>query len=95
MKEIHLLIEGRVQHVGFRRFVLRQAEQLDLSGWVRNNDDGSVEVLACGEQKSIVDFIDACRKGPLFAHVFNMDFLPVTEQDKASYNSSVFKVLYD
>ena len=95
MKEIHIRIEGRVQHVGFRRFVLRQAELLNISGWVRNNDDGSVEVLACGEQRNIVDFIEACRKGPLFAHVFNMDFLPITDQDRALCDPSAFKVLFD
>lgn len=95
MNEIHLLIEGRVQHVGFRRFVLRHAELFNLSGWVRNNEDGSVEVLAIGDAKSISDFTDACRKGPLFSHVFNVQFLPVTEQDRALHDPTFFKVLYD
>ena len=95
MNEIHLLIEGRVQHVGFRRFVLRHAELFNLSGWVRNNDDGSVEVFAVGEAKSIADFVDACRKGPLFASVFDVQFLPERDQDKAVYDPAFFKVLYD
>ena len=89
------MIEGRVQHVGFRRFVLRQAELLDLSGWVRNKSDGSVELYAIGEQTNIVSFIEQCHKGPLFASVFNIDFLPVTEQDKNMTASGMFKVVFD
>ena len=95
MKEVHLLIEGRVQHVGFRRFVLRYAELLNLSGWVRNKSDGSVELYAEGEQANIVSFIEQCRKGPLFASVFNIDFLPVTRQDKSMTFSGMFKVVCD
>ena len=95
MSEIHLLIEGRVQHVGFRRFVLRQAERLSLSGWVRNNTDGSVETFARGEQANIVSFIDACQKGCLFSCVVNIQFMPVTEQDRALSLPQSFKVLFD
>lgn len=89
------MIEGRVQHVGFRRFVLRQAELLNLSGWVRNKSDGSVELYATGDQTNIVSFIEQSRKGPLFASVFNIDFLPVTEQDKNMTESGMFKVVFD
>lgn len=95
MKEIHLSIEGRVQHVGFRRFVLRQAEALSLSGWVRNKSDGAVELYATGEQANIVSFIEQCRRGPLFASVFNIDFLPVTQQDRDIALTGTFKVVFD
>ena len=95
MTEIHILIEGRVQHVGFRRFVLRYAEQLTLSGWVRNNADGSVEVVAIGDQKNIIDFIEVCRKGPLFSNVVDIQFMPVTQADKDLILQQSFKVLFD
>ena len=95
MNEVHLLIEGRVQHVGFRRFVLRQAEHLNLCGWVRNDPNGSVEVYATGNQSNIIDFINSCRKGPLFANVFDVQFLDVKEQDKLLSDIGTFKVLYD
>ena len=46
---LHFLIQGRVQGVGFRWFVQREASELDLRGWVRNTEDGDVEVVAAGE----------------------------------------------
>ena len=95
MNEVHLLIEGRVQHVGFRRFVLRQAEHLNLCGWVRNDPNGSVEVYASGNQGDIVDFINSCRKGSLFSNVYDVQFLDVKEQDKLLCSSGMFKILYD
>ena len=45
----HYLIKGRVQGVGFRWFVQREAAELGLRGWVRNTDDGHVEIIAAGE----------------------------------------------
>ena len=46
---LHFLIQGRVQGVGFRWFVQREAGELDLRGWVRNTEEGDVEVVAAGE----------------------------------------------
>jgi acylphosphatase len=46
---VHFIIRGRVQGVGFRWFVHREAAELGLCGWVRNNDAGEVEVLAAGD----------------------------------------------
>ena len=45
----HFLVKGRVQGVGFRWFVQREAAEIGLRGWVRNTDDGHVEVVAAGE----------------------------------------------
>ena len=45
---LHFLIQGRVQGVGFRWFVHREASELELRGWVRNTEDGDVEVVAAG-----------------------------------------------
>ena len=47
------IVRGRVQGVGFRWFVEREARTLDISGWVRNNVDGSVEVLAMGSGEQL------------------------------------------
>ena len=52
------LVRGRVQGVGFRWFVEREAKILGISGWVRNNSDGSVEVLAIGTR----DQLSACAR---------------------------------
>ncbi|HEX4065460.1 MAG TPA: acylphosphatase [Acidobacteriaceae bacterium] len=59
----HYLVKGRVQGVGFRWFVHREAAALDLSGWVRNTEDGHVEVLASGESQVLAELAQALRKG--------------------------------
>ena len=66
---IHIRIKGRVQGVGFRAWACRKAGELDLSGWVRNRSDRTVEILAEGPDSHINLFLDLCQKGPLFARV--------------------------
>lgn len=61
---LHALVEGHVQGVGFRYFVLSRAQQLHLTGWVRNTFDGNVEVLAEGEKTDLDELLDALRAGP-------------------------------
>jgi acylphosphatase len=57
------LIKGRVQGVGFRWFVHREAAELNLRGWVRNTEDGHVEVVAAGEVHDLADLQKAMHKG--------------------------------
>ena len=77
MKEIYFKIKGRVQGVGFRRFAVRQAKEIGaLSGWVRNAEDGSVEVLVRGSEEKVEKMIEVCRKGPLFGRVDDSSFWP-------------------
>jgi acylphosphatase len=59
----HFLVKGRVQGVGFRWFVHREAAELGLRGWVRNTQDGHVEVLAAGEPDQLKDLIKALGQG--------------------------------
>lgn len=59
----HYLVKGRVQGVGFRWFVHREAAPLGLHGWVRNTEDGHVEVLAAGDADALADLAGALRKG--------------------------------
>ena len=59
----HYLVKGRVQGVGFRWFVHREAAALELNGWVRNTEDGHVEVLASGEPDALAELRAALRKG--------------------------------
>lgn len=61
---LHFLIQGRVQGVGFRWFVHREASELDLRGWVRNTEDGDVEVVASGEVEDLAELRSSLRKGP-------------------------------
>jgi len=77
MREVYLKIEGRVQGIGYRRWAVNQALQIGgISGWVRNEDDGSVEILMSGDDEKINAMIQACYSGPLFARVDRISFLP-------------------
>lgn len=69
MKRIHLLILGDVIGVGFRYFVLRRAQLLKLSGWVRNISKRQVEAVAEGEKENLEEFIKRCHHGPDVANV--------------------------
>ena len=60
---VHFLVRGRVQGVGFRWFVHREADELGLRGWVRNTENGEVECVAAGEPESIADLRAALRRG--------------------------------
>ena len=68
-------IEGLVQGVGFRAFILREANARRLKGWVRNRLDGSVEAVASGPTKQIESLITACTRGPMGARVSNIDLI--------------------
>jgi len=61
---LHFLIKGRVQGVGFRWFVQREAGELDLHGWVRNTEDGDVEVVAAGDDGDLDELRASLRRGP-------------------------------
>ena len=78
MKKINARIYGIVQNVGFRNFVRRNAEKLGVTGWVKNNLDGTVEAVFEGEENSISELIEKCKKGPLLAIVDKVD---VREED--------------
>src|SRR5258708_35354820 len=66
---VRLRIEGRVQGVGYRAWLARQARMHGLRGWVRNRLDGSGEALLIGETEGGEDVIAACGRGPRMAAV--------------------------
>ena len=69
---LHFLIRGRVQGVGFRWFVHREASELELRGWVRNTEDGDVEVVASGDPHDLNELRSSLRKGPRGSRVDNV-----------------------
>lgn len=69
MRPRHLLIAGRVQGVGFRDWLLREARGHGLQGWVRNRADGRVEAVLAGEEPAIEAVLLLCRRGPPLAQV--------------------------
>ncbi len=64
MRTQQFLVQGKVQGVGYRRFVERQARILDLKGWTRNLLDGRVEVLARGSEPQLLELRSRLLKGP-------------------------------
>lgn len=66
-------VRGRVQGVGFRAFVNRAAAALGIRGWVRNTDDGTVEVYAVGSPEQVSEFSGYLWKGPRMADVRHVD----------------------
>ncbi len=66
---VRVRIEGRVQGVGFRYWVLDEAVVLGLDGWVRNRFDGSVEALFAGPAEAVREMVRRCHEGPPVARV--------------------------
>ena len=73
MKTQHLLIHGHVQGVWFRESMRREAERLNVAGWVRNTSDGSVEAVVHGPAEAVEAIIEWARKGPPLAQVDRID----------------------
>ena len=74
----HLRILGRVQGVGFRHYMCREARRLGVYGWVRNRLDGSVEAVVQGEREAVDTLIEWARHGPPGARVTDVQ---LTEGD--------------
>lgn len=90
MRRVHLIVSGNVQGVGYRAWVLRRTQGKHLVGWVKNRDDGTVEIVAEGEKKVLEEFIDDCRKGPDVAWVANIEIL----REQATGEFTGFEVIY-
>ena len=82
----HLQITGRVQGVGFRYSMQREAARLGVHGWVRNRRDGSVEALVQASEEAIAAITDWVRRGPPGAHVENVRVANIdTEESLATF----------
>jgi len=85
--QVYLQIYGQVQGVFFRSSAKGEAEKLGLVGWVRNNPDGSVEILAVGPKSRLEKFAAWCKKGPPFAKVEKVEAdFQKQEQEFASFD---------
>jgi len=69
----HVFIEGRVQAVSYRYWTLRQAQGLQLTGWVKNLTDGRVEAVFEGPKTMVSEMIKKCKSGPMLAGVKHID----------------------
>jgi acylphosphatase len=68
LRQVFIKVYGRVQGVFFRSGIKTQAGLLNLTGYVKNNWDGTVEILACGEEKDLKKLIEWTKAGPPSAH---------------------------
>jgi acylphosphatase len=82
---IRLVIEGRVQGVGYRAWTAREASARGLDGWVRNRRDGSVEALFAGDADTVRLMVLACHKGPALAHVTRLTPEPAADPDTSGF----------
>jgi acylphosphatase len=89
VKRVRVRIHGRVQGVFFRVETRSRAESLGLSGWVRNEADGSVEALFEGEPARVDSMVEWCRRGPSGAHVNDVELF----EEEAGQAERGFRVL--
>ena len=73
LKQVHLVVRGRVQGVYFRASTQRESRRLGLTGWARNRPDGSVEIVAEGEEESVRELVAWAHRGPSAARVERVD----------------------
>ena len=90
MTRIHLIISGDVQGVGYRAWVLRRAQDLGLTGWVKNRDDGAVELVAEGDKNDLEQLLVLCKQGPEVSWVEHAD----VDWQQASGEFRGFEVVY-
>jgi len=90
MKRVRVFIYGDVQGVFFRAHIKEKALMLDLTGYVKNRDDGSVEAVFEGEDSDIEEMIEFCREGPRGANVEDIEI--IEEEYKGEFDD--FEIRY-
>lgn len=73
MRRLEAVVRGYVQGVGYRVFAAREARARGISGWVRNEADGSVRVVAEGEEPALTEFLRSLQRGPSEAEVSSVE----------------------
>jgi acylphosphatase len=88
-KSIRIYITGTVQGIFFRNFIKENAERYDVKGFVRNLEDGRVEVFLEGDVDQVKKMIELCKKGPKHAQIRNIE-----EKSESFQGFRTFKVLH-
>lgn len=82
---IKAIISGRVQGVFYRSGTCKEAKKLNLTGWVKNNADDTVELIACGTEENINALIEWLWQGPLLSHVTKVDWQNIPEEKHTDF----------
>ena len=85
MRTVRVKISGRVQGVFFRVSCARLADELGVSGWVRNLPDGDLEAVFHGPDRAVDDMLEWCREGPPHARVTGVDVLEEPSVPRAGF----------
>jgi acylphosphatase len=93
MKRAHVFYSGRVQGIGFRYTAQNIAEDLGIHGWVKNLEDGRVEIVAESEEKNLKEFLDKISKGPLGRYIKDVDV--AWEKPSKEFNDFDIKLDYN
>jgi acylphosphatase len=88
-KSVRLYITGTVQGIFFRQFIKDNAERNNIRGFVRNLEDGRVEVFIEGDNENVDKMVDLCQKGPKHARIEKVDI-----QEEKFQDFKEFKVLH-
>ncbi|MGM0499409.1 MAG: acylphosphatase [Bacillota bacterium] len=84
----HIFISGKVQGVGFRAFIRREAAVLNIRGWAKNLIDGRVEAVIQGDKNKVAQMIEKLKEGPSYARVDN---LKINEEELTEYSDFQIK----
>lgn len=85
MATVNLIVKGKVQGVFFRAEAKENADKLGITGWVKNREDGNVEIMAKGAQHAVDAFIQWCKTGPKRANVNDVIVTPLHIEDFSSF----------
>ncbi|MBO9681839.1 MAG: acylphosphatase [Flavisolibacter sp.] len=81
MPTVHLIIKGRVQGVFFRATAKDVADEIGVRGWVKNTEEGDVEIVASGTDEQLQKFMSWCKRGPRKAIVTGLAATPMPDED--------------
>ena len=88
-KAVRLYISGTVQGVFFRRFVKDNADKLGVFGYIRNLDDGRIEIFIEGNQENVDNMIAVCKRGPAHSNLRKVE-----EKEEKFQDFKEFKIMY-
>ena len=85
MRTVHLIIKGKVQGVYYRASARDVANELGVTGWIKNMPDGNVEALVSGNGERVMKFVEWCRKGPKNAEVIDVEINDSNERPSTGF----------
>ncbi len=94
IKQVHVIVTGRVQGVFFRAETKQAADRFQLNGWVRNLPNGTVEAIFEGKEESIAEMLVWCKSGPPLSMVENIEATPMESAPMESNEFTSFSIRY-